>query len=485
MPRRPRIRKDKSVVELFEDQVIKSPDSIALVFDKEQLTYKELNERSNQLARYLQKQGVKAETLVPVCIERGLEMVIGILGILKAGGAYVPIDPDYPQDRISYMLEDTGAKLVLSSKKSRERFGGSGITVIELDGDRELIGMEASVNADINISTSQLAYVIYTSGSTGKPKGVMIEHRSLVNLLTSIADEVSFTPDSSFLSVTTFSFDICYLELYMPLISGAKLVIVSRETASDGFALKESISRYRPTHMQGTPSTWQLLAEAGWKNDEQVKMLIGGEAVKEGIKEYLTKIGEVWNVYGPTETTIWSTIKKLAATEKVTIGKPVSNTQIYILNGNNALSPVGVSGEICIGGDGLARGYLNRPELTAEKFIKNPFGEEPGARLYRTGDLGRWLPDGNIECLGRIDDQVKIRGYRIELGEIESVLNQSGLVSQAVVLAKTDSSGNRRLVGYTVPQGTFDKAAINLLICRAVCRSIWYRYYGWNWRVYR
>ena len=420
-----------------------------------------MNERSNQLAHYLQKQGVKAETLVPVCIERSLEMVVGILGILKAGGAYVPIDPEYPQERISYMLEDTGAKLVLSSKASREKLSeNNSIKMIELDGDWKQIAKEKSSNPETNIAPNQLAYVIYTSGSTGHPKGVMIEHRSVVNLLTSLAREVSFTPDSSFLSVTTYSFDISYLELYMPLIYGSKLVIVSRETASDGYALAESLAANRPTHMQGTPSTWQLLEAAGWTNPEGVNMLIGGEAVKEGIKNYLASIGQVWNVYGPTETTIWSTSKKLSADEKVTIGKPIANTQIYILNKDNALSPLGVTGEIGIGGDGLARGYLNRAELTAEKFIIDPFSKEPGARLYRTGDLGRWLPDGNIEYLGRKDDQVKIRGFRIELGEIENALNQSEQVSQGVVLAKGDRQGNKRLVGYVVTEEAFDKQAI-------------------------
>ena len=453
--------KEKTVIDLFEEQEIKTPGAIAIVFEGEQLSYRELNERSNKLAHYLQQQGVQTETLVPICIERGPGMVVGILGILKAGGAYVPIDPDYPQDRISYMVEDTGAKLVLSSKASRSKISeNKTIKIVEIDGDWETIKNGKSSNPGINIAPNHLAYVIYTSGSTGKPKGVMIEHGSLVNLLTGISKEVEFTTSSSFLSVTTYSFDICYLELYVPLIAGSKLIIVSRETASDGYLLAGSISANRPTHMQGTPSTWQLLADAGWRNEERIKMLIGGETVKESIKEYLTRIGDVWNVYGPTETTIWSTVKKLKSGEKVTIGKPIANTQVYILTPGKELSPIGVAGEICIGGDGLARGYLNRPELTKEKFIADPFSKEKGTRLYKTGDLGRWLPDGNLEHLGRIDDQVKIRGYRIELGEIESVLNQSEQVSQGAVLAKEDSNGNKRLVGYVVPEGAFDKQGI-------------------------
>jgi amino acid adenylation domain-containing protein len=452
--------KNKSIIDLFEIQAEERPEAIAVVFEDERLTYKELNRRSNQVAHYLQSKGVKTETLVPVCVERGLEMLIGILGIMKAGGTYVPIDPDYPADRISYMLEDSGAELALTSKGSREKLGAAGIQTIMLDEDWAEIEKEKDSNPATRVSADQLAYVIYTSGSTGKPKGVMIEHRSVVNLLVSIAKEVNFTASSKFLSVTTYSFDICYLELFVPLISGAELVIVPRETASDGFRLVESLAAQRPTHMQATPSTWQMLADGDWRNGEHVKMLIGGEAVKEGIKDYLTGIGEVWNVYGPTETTIWSAIKKLAGDEKVTIGKPLSNTQIYIISGENELNPVGVSGEICIGGAGLARGYWRRPELTAEKFINDPFTEESGARLYRTGDLGRWLPDGNIECLGRMDDQVKIRGYRIELGEIDSVLNQVEQVKLGVVVAKADSNGNKRLVGYVVAKETFDKQVI-------------------------
>jgi amino acid adenylation domain-containing protein len=451
---------NKSIIDLFETQVEKRPEAVAVVFDEERLTYSELNRRSNQVAHFLQKQGITAETLVPICVERSLEMLIGILGIMKAGGTYVPIDPDYPADRISYMLEDSGAELALSSKSSREKLGAASIRIITLDEDWAEIAKEKDSNPTTRVSADQLAYVIYTSGSTGKPKGVMIEHGSVVNLLVSIAKEVDFTVSSKFLSVTTYSFDICYLELFVPLISGAELVIVPRETASDGFRLMESLATQRPTHMQATPSTWQMLADGDWKNEEHVKMLIGGEAVKEGIKDYLAGIGEVWNVYGPTETTIWSAIKKLSGDEKVTIGKPLSNTQIYIISSENELNPVGVNGEICIGGAGLARGYWRRPELTAEKFIEDPFTKNNAVRLYRTGDLGRWLPDGNIECLGRIDDQVKIRGYRIELGEIDSVLNQIEQVKLGVVVAKADTNGNKRLVGYVVPKETFDKQAI-------------------------
>jgi amino acid adenylation domain-containing protein len=455
--------RDKSLIDLFEEQVKRTPDAIALVFQDQELSYQELNNRSNQLGHYLISKGISKETLVPIVVERSPEMVIGILGILKSGAAYVPVDPDYPEDRIGYMLEDSGAVMVITSISSKSRIGSNaaGVELIALDGkDQEGISSQPTNNPGLAISPEQLAYVIYTSGSTGKPKGVMIEHTSLINLLESIGDTVGFKPDSVFLSVTTYSFDICYLELYTPLIKGGKLILLPKGIAADGFRLAESLALYRPTHMQATPSTWQLLIDANWENRESIKMLIGGEAIKEDIKNVLTLKGDVFNVYGPTETTIWSSIKKLAHDERVVIGKPIANTSIYILDTNHKIVPTGVLGEIYIAGAGLARGYLNQSELTREKFIANPFSTGPGSRMYKTGDLGRWLPDGNIECLGRIDSQVKIRGYRIEIGEIESVLEKSELISQAVVEAKEDTSGNKRLIGYVVPEGPYDKEKI-------------------------
>ncbi|MEO7583967.1 MAG: amino acid adenylation domain-containing protein [Ferruginibacter sp.] len=451
---------DKSIVDLFEEQVLKMPENVAVVFEEQQLSYRQLNAKANQFAHYLLSKGVQPETLVPICIERSSEMMIGILGIMKAGAAYVPIDPEYPADRISYMLEDTGAAIVVSSSKSRTKIQTADeILIIELDDDKAFAG-QPDTNLTVKVLAGHLAYVIYTSGSTGKPKGVMIEHTSVVNLLMSIAKTVQFNSGSNFLSVTTYSFDISYLELYMPLICGGSLVIASREVAMNGFLLAEKIAACNPTHLQATPSTWQILLDVDWENKEGVTMLIGGEAIKEDIKDALTTIGDLYNCYGPTETTIWSVIKKLEHNEKVVIGKPVANTNIAILSPSGLLCPIGVAGEICIGGAGLARGYFNRPELTASKFINDPFGKTPGAKLYRTGDLGRWLADGNIECLGRLDEQVKIRGFRIELGEIETVLEQCDAVEQAVVMAKDDKQGNKRLIGYIVPNGEFEKEAI-------------------------
>jgi len=451
---------DKSIVDLFEEQVLKTPEKLALVFEEQQMSYRELNAKANQFAHYLRSKGVADEMLVPICVERSVELMIGILGIMKAGAAYVPVDPDYPADRISYMLEDTGAAIVVSSSKSKSKIQTAAeINIIELDDERAFANQSKN-NLSNKVLPNQLAYVIYTSGSTGKPKGVMIEHTSVVNLLISIAGAVQFDADSRFLSVTTYSFDIAYLELYMPLIYGGSLIIASRDVAMNGFLLAEKITDSNPTHLQATPSTWQILLDGEWENKEGLAMLIGGEAIKEDIKDALTKLGDLYNCYGPTETTIWSAIKKLEPNEKVVIGKPIANTNIAILDGNNQLCPIGVAGEICIGGAGLARGYFKRPELTAEKFINDPFSKIPDAKLYRTGDLGRWLADGNIECLGRLDEQVKIRGFRIELGEIETVLEQYELVDQAVVLAKEDKQSNKRLVGYIVPNGAFDKEAI-------------------------
>ncbi|MEO7766084.1 MAG: amino acid adenylation domain-containing protein, partial [Ferruginibacter sp.] len=452
---------EDSVISLFEKQAAKTPLATALVFEGEKLSYERLNELSNQLAHYLSFLGVKEQTLVPICIERGVGMIVGILGILKAGCAYVPIDPEYPVDRIQYMLEDCGANLVVCSKEGRLKLPVSGsFDVVELEGNGDAIKEQPVSNQSIKIAPQQLAYVIYTSGSTGKPKGVMIEHASVVNLLTSICDEVDFTAGSAFLSVTTFSFDICYLEFFVPLICGGKLIVVPREVAMDGIKLVKRLSDHLPTHMQGTPSTWQLLLDSEWENPEGIKILIGGEAVKENLKDALTQRGSVYNLYGPTETTIWSAIKKLETNEKVLIGQPLANTSIYIVNDQQQLCIPGVMGEICIGGIGLARGYINLPSLTAEKFIADPFEQHAGSRLYRTGDLGRWLSDGNIECIGRKDDQVKIRGYRIELGEIETILLQNSMVKEAVVVAKEDKEGNKRLVGYVVAEEDFDRTAI-------------------------
>jgi amino acid adenylation domain-containing protein/non-ribosomal peptide synthase protein (TIGR01720 family) len=452
---------DKSIAALFQEQVAKTPGATAIISGRQQLSYKELNERSNQLAHYLQKKGLKPGTLVPICIERSVEMMVGILGILKAGAAYVPIDPDYPQDRISYMLEDTGATLVLSSSDSRDKLGAGNISVIELDGDNELIGHQPTANLSINTNARDLAYVIYTSGSTGRPKGVMIEQRSVVSLVKGV-DYVSLGADDTLLVTGSPSFDATTFEYWGMLLNGGKLVLCSLEDLLDSEKLKANIDKHKVSIMWFTSSWFNQLAD----NNPEVfsglrTILAGGEKLSEYHIEKIRKTYpdlKLINGYGPTENTTFSLTYAIDKVENpIPIGRPLNNRTAYILTRGKDLSPVGGIGEICLGGAGIARGYLNNPELTAEKFINDPFSTEPGAKLYKTGDLGRWLPDGNIQYLGRMDDQVKIRGFRIELGEIESVLNQSELVNQSVVLAKEDNNGSKRLVAYVVPSGWFDK----------------------------
>ena len=456
--------KDKTIIDLFEEQAEKSPAATAVVFEGEELSYRALNERANQLARYLQKKGVKAETLVPICVERSLGMIVGIMGILKAGGAYVPIDPEYPQDRISYMLEDTGAKLVLSSKASRERLA-IGADIIEIDGDWEKIAKEENNNLEIKISPEQLAYVIYTSGSTGKPKGVMIEHYNVVRLFKTEPSLYDFNENDIWTMFHSFCFDFSVWEMYGALFYGGKLIIVPKEATRDILLFSELLIKEKVTVLNQTPSAFYNLQDAFSEksiNTISIRYVIfGGEALNPGKLQVWKRAYpgcRLVNMYGITETTVhvtyqeieWHHIKEGYST----IGKPIPTLIIYILDTNGDLVPIGVPGEMYVGGAGLARGYLNRSELTTEKFISDPFRSEQGSRLYKTGDLGRWLPDGTIEYLGRIDDQVKIRGYRIELGEIESVLNGSGMITQGVVLAKDDSNGNKRLVGYVVSPGT-------------------------------
>ncbi len=460
---------DKNVVDLFEEQVEKSPDSIAVIFEEQQLTYEELNKRSNQLARYLRKKGVHEEILVPICVERSMEMIIGILGILKAGGAYVPIDPEYPEDRINYMLEDIGAGLIISSAAHSGKLEGKKDIEIINAYDWVAIGKEESENLELKINAGSLAYVIYTSGSTGRPKGAMNEHRGIANRLTWAQNYFKLTEQDTILQKTTFSFDVSVWELLWPITSGAKMVFAKPDGQKDNSYIKAIIEKEQITMLHFVPSMLAVfLPDINVGDSKSLKkVLCSGEALNAvQVNTFREKLpgAELHNLYGPTETAIdvtcWSMPVQSKEFKTVPIGKPVSNTQIYILRNGNIVQPVGIAGEIYIGGVQVGRGYLKKPELTAEKFIKDEFSRLAGAKLYRTGDLGKWLPDGNVEYLGRIDDQVKIRGYRIELGEIESVIGQSKKVKQAVVLAKEDQQGNKRLVSYIVPEGQFDKEAL-------------------------
>ena len=442
-------QKEKAVHELFEEQVERNPDSIALTYESKQLTYKELNIRSNQLAETLREKGVGAESIVAVMVGRSLEMIIGILAVLKAGGGYLPIDPEYPEERISFMLEDSGTKIVLTQSEYKHNVC-EGIEAIDLFENRAY--SENSSNLSKVSGAAELAYVIYTSGSTGKPKGVMIEHHSLHNFIMGVADCIEFSQGTKILAVTTISFDIFALETLLPLCKGLEVVIAGEEEQTSPKLLARLIKAKEIEMLQMTPSRMALLLDEMAEGDlDCVKtLMLGGEALPEGLLKRISRCCacRIYNMYGPTETTVWSSISEMTGKTKVDIGKPIANTQMFILDSENRLCPIGVSGELCISGDGLARGYLNRQELTEEKFIRNPYASD--SRIYRTGDIARWLPDGIIECLGRSDYQIKLRGYRIELGEIEEQLIKMEGIKEAAVAVKDNDKGEKYLCGYIV-----------------------------------
>ena len=453
--------------ELFEKQVAQVPDAIALEFTDGQsaqsLTYQELDQRANQLAGYLKSQSLASGTLIGICLDRSVDMMIALLGILKAGLAYVPLDPTYPDERLNFMISDAKIPILLTQQSLTAQLAKHPADIVCLDKDWEIIvatdkAQQISLAPSTDsVSLDQRAYVIYTSGSTGKPKGVEVCHRSVSNFLQTMATRPGLTAQDALLSVTTLSFDIAALELFLPLSVGAKVILVSSEVATDGTLLKPILERCGATVMQATPATWQMLIATGWSGHSQMKLLCGGEALSLDLAQQLTdRSSAVWNMYGPTEATIWSTLSKVEpADESISIGRPIANTQTYILDKFQNPTPIGIAGELHIGGAGLAKGYLHRPELTQRQFISNPFAtpeisSEPSSRLYKTGDLARYWPDGRIECLGRIDNQVKLRGFRMELGEIESVLIQQDRIQQAAAIIREDTPGDRRLVAYCV-----------------------------------
>ncbi|HEX6903706.1 MAG TPA: non-ribosomal peptide synthase/polyketide synthase [Thermoanaerobaculia bacterium] len=424
-----------------------SPEAAAVVFGADLLTYRELDQRANALAHRLRELGVGPEVRVGVALERSLEMVIGLLAVLKAGGAYVPLDPSYPAERLAFMLEDAGVAALLT----QSGLAGYDGPEIRLSPGARGVGESAEPPAG-GAGPWNLAYVIYTSGSTGRPKGVQISHGALTNFLASMAETPGFGTGDVLLAVTSLSFDIAGLELYLPLLTGGQVILASREEAADGRRLQELIAASGATILQATPATWRLLLESGWPGGEGLKALCGGEALPPALAASLReRVGSLWNVYGPTETTVWSTVEEVAGDGPVSIGRPIANTAVYVVDAWGSPAPVGVPGELYLGGAGLARGYLARPELTAERFLPDPFGAA-GSRIYRTGDLARYRPDGRLECLGRIDHQVKVRGFRIELGEIEAVLGRHPEVAAAVVVAREDVPGDRRLAAYVVPR---------------------------------
>jgi amino acid adenylation domain-containing protein len=439
--------------DLFEKQVQIKPSAVALVVADQKLTYADLNERANRLAWHLGKLGAKPATLVGIYMDRSAEMLVALLGIMKAGAAYVPLDPAFPRDRLAFIANDAGLQLLVTQRHLTDSLPVQNAQIVVLDADWPMIAQESSQDPPATASPTDLAYVLYTSGSTGQPKGVQIEQRSLVNFLLSMQREPGFRAGDVLLAVTTLSFDIAGLELYLPLATGGTLVIARRDEATDGPTLQGLMRSTATSVMQATPATWRLLLESGWPGDTNLKILCGGEALPRELAEQLIpRSAELWNMYGPTETTIWSSVCPVreANWSMAPIGFPVANTQMHVLDPQNTLLPIGVRGELHIGGAGLARGYWNRPELTAQKFIPDPFSSEPGARLYKTGDLVRRLPDGNIQYLGRTDNQVKVRGFRIELGEIESVLTEHPAIRQAAVIVREDRPGDKQLVAYII-----------------------------------
>jgi amino acid adenylation domain-containing protein len=468
---------DQCIHHLFEDQVKRTPQATAVIFEQQRLTYQELNQRADQLATVLQAHGVGPEVLVGLCVERSLAMVVGLLGILKSGGAYVPLDPSYPRRRLQMTLDDAQVKVLITQEHLRAALPEHDAEVVHLDEDaivtpphdinHPFLLQPLSDTLNSGVSANHLAYVIYTSGSTGTPKGVQIEHRSVVNFLTTMQAALGLTTADKMAAVTTVAFDIAALEIYLPLVVGAQVLIVPRAIAQDGAQLQAQLQATQITIMQATPATWQMLLASGWSpTSTSMTLLCGGEALSSELADRLAGSGQtLWNLYGPTESTIWSTqycvddaaLVSAFSRPVLPIGRPIANTQLYILNDHLQLVPVGTSGELYIGGVGLARGYLNQPELTAQKFIANPFG---AGRLYRTGDLARYQHDGTVEFLGRLDQQVKIRGFRIELGEIESVLSQHEQVHQCVVLAQGKRAEQKHLTAYVCGDPALDGAAL-------------------------
>jgi amino acid adenylation domain-containing protein len=442
-----------TLLALIAEATRRRPDAPALVFGSQTITFAELTQRGRRFGAFLISRGVVRGDLVGICLERSVDMVVCLLGIMQSGATYLPLDPAFPPARLAFMVEDSGLKIVVTDT-TLEALVPHDLDRILIDRDRAAIDACVLSVDGPEVGGDDRAYVLYTSGSTGRPKGVEISHRALANLLISMRREPGFSDTDRLLAITTLSFDIAGLELYLPLIAGGTVVIATREQAMDPAELAALLERHDITVLQATPTTWRLLLDSGWKGRRPLRILCGGEAMPRDLADRLLACGsEVWNVYGPTETTIWSTVERIEkGATKILIGRPIDNTQLYVVDQAFRLAPIGVSGELVIGGEGLAIGYLNRPELTAERFVPDRFSDRPGARLYRTGDRARFLTDGRVECLGRLDHQVKVRGYRIELGEIEAVLNGADGVSHAAVVAYDQPGADTRLVAYVVPE---------------------------------
>ncbi len=448
--------KDQCIHQLFEAQVLKTPDEVAVIYEDQQLTYTELNLAANRLAHFLASQGAREDQIVALFVERGLNMIIGLLAISKTGATYLPLDPIYPKARLSLIVDDAAPVIFLTQQSLTEFAPETPAKMIFVD-DPEVYSKASTENLTFGHS-AKAAYILYTSGSTGKPKGVPISQLAVVNLVNSMRKLLEFNSKDILLAVTTISFDIAELEMYLPLFNGAKLVIAPQEATTDMELLAKKIEACGATVFQATPVTFKMLMISAWKGKKDLKLIIGGEALsKELVRQLLPITAGVWNSYGPTETAIYSVVRNLTMEETegegyVPIGRPLDNTTLYVLNKQLVPVPVGIPGELYIGGDGLSTGYLNLPAMTDERFLPNPFGKEPNEKMYKTGDLVQYFKDGNLVFLNRVDSQVKIRGFRIELGEIESAIAQYNGIKDKVVIVREDTAGDKRLVGYIIPE---------------------------------
>jgi amino acid adenylation domain-containing protein len=459
---------------LFEAQAARTPQALAVMQGDAVVRYAELDAQAEAVAARLRAHGVGPGAMVGLYLERTPRMLAALLGVLKSGAAYVPLDPGFPRERIACMLEDAAAPVVIADGAIAAQLPSGAHALLHIEDILDGAASDTDTAAAVHAGADDTAYVLFTSGSTGRPKGVRVPHRAAVNFLASMARAPGMGADDTLCAITTLSFDIALLELMLPLTVGARVALADRATASEGDALARLLDAVDATVMQATPATWRMLLDAGWRGRPGMRLLCGGEALPRELADRLLGCGsELWNVYGPTETTVWSTIERVQPGEgAISIGRPIDNTSVYVVDARMQPVPAGVPGELLIGGLGVAQGYLDRPELTAEKFIADPFGARTEGRLYRTGDLARWRRDGRLEVIGRIDHQVKLRGFRIELGEIESVLLARDDVAEAVVVCREDRPGDKRLVAYVVPAaGQDDAAAIDIAALRATARE--------------
>jgi amino acid adenylation domain-containing protein len=442
---------EQTIDQLITEQALKFPDKVAIQFGNDTISYKNLHQKINQLANFLLANNITPGDKVAIATARSLQMVVAVLAVSCVGGVYLPLDPNFPNDRLVFMLDDAQAKLVITSKVYEGHFHTSA-TKLSIEDIWLQLDNYSVTEPNVSIKSDNVAYLLYTSGSTGKPKGVQITHGSLLNLLLSIQKRPGLTPQDTWLATATISFDISVLELFLPIVTGARLIVADSEMVKDGRLLLDTIRTQKVTVMQATPYTWRMMLASGWDDKIPLKIITGGEALpKDLANKLLTRCDTLHNYYGPTETTIYSTGKQILADDQsITIGKPIDNTQVYILDDDLKQVTDGHEGEMCIGGYGVGKGYLNRPELSDEKFIDDTFSGETGKKIYRTGDLGKILPNGEIEYLGRIDLQVKLRGFRIETQEVEYNLILQHGIQNAVVIVHDDQWGNQRLVAYVV-----------------------------------